>query len=141
MERGYSLPELIIVILVTGILCAIALPRLGTWLDRIAVEQASHEVVLILDVARNRATSLGAKSRVALSADTIVVDTLGPGGWGRWSTHLGPAQHGVSLAASNTRIVFGGNGIAVGLSNSRIVLTRGFHSETTTISRLGRVKR
>jgi Tfp pilus assembly protein FimT len=141
MERGHTLPELALVIVVTGGMCAIALPRLSAWLDRAAVEQASADLVMAITLARDRAAALGSSTRVQIGADTIVVDTLGRGGWGRWSTRPGPARDGVSVTASNHRIVFSPSGIAHGLSNSRIVVGRGLHHETITVSRLGRVKR
>jgi hypothetical protein len=47
----------------------------------------------------------------------------------------------VALEVSNPVVVFEPIGLAWGLSNTTVVLRRGTHVATITISRLGRVKR
>ena len=71
----------------------------------------------------------------------ITIDTLGSPGWGRWTWSPGASARGVALTVSNPRIEFASIGIAWGFSNTKIVLSRGFHNETITVSRVGRVKR
>jgi prepilin-type N-terminal cleavage/methylation domain-containing protein len=141
MRNGFSLPELAIVIAITGLLLLVGLPRLGVWLDRVAVARAAGEVTMTIALARNLAVAFSTRARVVIRQDSLLVDTMGVDGWARWRMWEGPGGHGVKLAVSNPTIVFTGNGLAWGLSNTRVVLTRGSHSETITVSRVGRVKR
>src|SRR5919106_897023 len=115
MRQGFTLVELAVVILIVGFLLLVGLPRLAGVLDRIAVNRAAGELTTTLAVARNFAISYGMRTRVTIRR--------------------------VSLAVSNPVIQYHGNGIGWGLSNTRVVLKRGSHSETITTSRLGRVKR
>ena len=141
MRQGFTLVELAVVILIVGFLLLVGLPRLAGVLDRIAVNRAAGELTTTLAVARNLAISYGMRTRVTIRRDSLAVDSLGREGWARWNAFPGPDTHGVSLAVSNPVIQYHGNGIGWGLSNTRVVLKRGSHSETITTSRLGRVKR
>ncbi len=124
-----------------GTLLALGLPRAARWLDRVAVEAAARETTMAIALARQRAIAWGTRTQVTIRPDTIAIDTLGPAGWGRWASPPGAEARGVALQVSNPRIVFVPLGIAWGFSNTRIVLRRGLHSETITVSRVGRVKR
>jgi type II secretory pathway pseudopilin PulG len=141
MRHGASLPELLLVLAVAGMLLGTALPRLASLLDWAAVDGAARETTMAIAVARQEAIAWAIRTRLQLAAEALAIDTLGPEGWGRWREYPGPAARGVSLATTNARIAFAPNGIAWGLSNTRIVLRRGSHSETITVSRVGRVKR
>ena len=141
MHRGHTLPELAVVLAVAGVLLAVSLPRLGGWLDRVAVEGAARRVTLAISVARHRAIAWSAPTRIWIRPVALTVDTLGWPGWGPWSELPGPVGDGVGLTVSNPLITFTPNGIASGFSNTRVVLSRGSQSATITVSRVGRVKR
>lgn len=141
MRRGLSLAELLLVLTIIGTLLAVALPRLGAWLDWAAVDGAAGEATMAIAVARHKAIAWGTRTQLVLRAEALSIDTLGPLGWSRWRDYPGPAARGVALAVSNARLVFAPSGIAWGVSNTRIVLRRGSRSETITVSRVGRVKR
>ena len=133
--------ELAVVILITGLLLLVGLPRMAGVFDRIAVSRAAGELTMTLAVARSLAISYGMRTRVTIRPDSLEVDSLGRDGWARWRAFPGPATHDVSLTVSNPVIQYNGMGIGWGFSNTRVVLKRGSHSETITTSRLGRVKR
>lgn len=141
MRRGFSLPELGLVIAITGLLLVLGLPRLWGALDWVAVNRAASELTTTIAVARSVAISLGMRARIVIRHDSLVVDTLGRDGWSGWRAYPGPAAHGVALRVSNPVVTFHGNGLGWGASNTRVILQRGSHSETITTSRLGRVKR
>lgn len=141
MRRGFTLVELAVVILITGLLLLLGLPRLAGVFDRIAVNQAAGELTTTLAVARSLAISYGMRTRVTIGYDSLEVDSLGRDGWARWRSFPGPEAHGVSLTVSNPVLQYNGIGIGWGFSNTKVVLRRGSHSETITTSRLGRVKR
>jgi prepilin-type N-terminal cleavage/methylation domain-containing protein len=141
MRRGLSLPELLLVLTIIGTMLGVALPRLGAWLDWVAVDAAAGEATMAIAVARQQAIMWGTRTQLVMRADTLAIDTLGPQRWSRWRAYPGPAARRVVVAVSNARIVFAPNGIAWGASNTTIVLRRGSRSETITVSRVGRVKR
>jgi len=144
MRRGYSLAELAVVLAVLGVVTAVTLPRLWGWLDWVAVDRAAVEVSTALAVARSAAVFDGSRSRLLIAADSLRIDRRAGRAEMAWQPYArwpGPAQHGVALEVSNPEVVFMPSGIAWGLSNTRVVLRRGSHEATITVSRVGRVKR
>ncbi len=141
MRRGFTLIELVVVLIVIGVACTFALPRLRDTLDRIAVERSAADVSLALGVARNAAVMWATRARLLIAADSLRIDRWWDTAWARHKTWPGPANHGVALEVSNDQVVFGPTGMGWGVSNTKIVLRRGSHSATFTTSRLGRVKR
>lgn len=141
MRRGFTLIELVVVLIVIGVTCTAALPRLRDTLDRIAVEGSAADVSVALGAARNAAVMWGTRARLLIAADSLRIDRWADTGWAMRRSWPGPAGHGVALEVSNDEVVFGPTGMGWGASNTKIVLRRGSHSATFTTSRLGRVKR
>jgi len=141
VRRGFTLIELVVVLIVIGVTCTVALPRFRDTLDRIAVERSVADVSVALGVARNAAVMWGTRARLLIAADSLRIDRWADTGWARGRPWTGPAGHGVALDVSNDEVVFGPTGMGWGASNTKIVLRRGSHSATLTTSRLGRVKR
>jgi len=140
MQRGFTLLEAVVVLVVIGITCTLALPRLGDILDRIAVERSAADVSVALGAARNLAVMSATRARLVVSAASLRVDRWSDSVWEPRATWPGPAAHGVALEVSNSDVTFGPTGMGWGASNTKIVLRRGSHSATLTTSRLGRVK-
>jgi prepilin-type N-terminal cleavage/methylation domain-containing protein len=141
VHRGYSLAELAVVLAVIGFVTAFALPRWGTLLDRIAVERAASELTTALAVARNAAVLRTTRARLSIAPDSLGIDEWGDRTWLPVLRWPGPEGHGVSLEASNESVIFGANGIGLGVSNTTVVLRRGTRTAKITMSRVGRVKR
>ena len=141
MRRGVSLVELAIVLVVIGLVSALALPRWEALLDRIAVERAASELTTALSVSRNAAVLRATTARLSIAADSLGIDEWGDRTWvpvWRWP---GPDGHSVSLEVSNGTVIFGATGIGAGVSNTTVVLRRGAQTARITTSRVGRVKR
>ena|SRR5712691_7301539 len=141
MRRGFSLAELAVVLAVAGVVTTVTLPHLWDWLDWAVVDRAAREVSMGLAVARHAAVLDDSRSRLLIAADSLRIDRWGAVGWQPYARSAGPAQHGVALEVSNPEVVFTPTGLAWGVSNTRLVLRRGAHIATITISRVGRVKR
>jgi prepilin-type N-terminal cleavage/methylation domain-containing protein len=141
VHRGYSLAELAVVLAVMGLVAALALPRWGTLLDRIAVERAASEVTTALAVTRNAAVLRATRARLTIGADSLGIDEWGDRRWLPVLRWPGPQSHAVSLEASNETVIFGATGIGWGVSNTTVVLRRGTQTAKITMSRVGRVKR
>ncbi len=141
MRRGYSLAELAVTLAIVGLVTAITVPRLASLLDWIAVDAVAREVTTALAVTRHAGILQAARARLSIDADSLRIDRWKDRGWEGFMRWPGPGQRGVALEVSNPQIVFGPTGIGWGASNTKVVLRRGSHTETITVSRLGRVKR
>lgn len=141
MSRGFSLLELVVRLALMGVLAALAVPRLAGVLDWLAVSRAAGEVTTVLATGRHAAIQHAGRMRVVIGVDSLRLDHWGAAGWERVARWSGPHEYGVALAVSNPEVVFGATGIGYAASNTKIVLQRGSHVETITVSRLGRVKR
>jgi prepilin-type N-terminal cleavage/methylation domain-containing protein len=139
MRHGTTVPELVVVITVLGILASVAITRTTALRDRMSVRSAATEAVATFGVARR--WSLSRAARTAVTVDTAnatltvrsYTDTVA-------RRHLG-SSHGVSLFASRDSMAYAPNGLGYGAANLTIILRRGESADTIFVSRLGRVRR
>ncbi len=139
MRRGTTLPELLLVCALLGLVAGFALPRVADALDGVRVTQAAHEVAGALTLARAAAIRRAAFAAVILDEreGTVRVESLG-------DTLLHRAlraDHRVTLRATRDTLTYGPDGLGHGAANSTIVIERRAHAETVTVSRLGRTRR
>jgi type II secretory pathway pseudopilin PulG len=138
-RRGSTLVEQLAVIMLVGILLAVAVGSGSRLLARAAVSAAAREASDAFAAARDHAVATGTRTAVRLSAgearlvvhaahDTIARHPLG-------------AIHGVSIEASRDSMAYAPSGLGWGASNLRLLIRRGAAAETVTVSRLGRVRR
>jgi prepilin-type N-terminal cleavage/methylation domain-containing protein len=140
MRRGVTLLEMIMVLAMVGILCALAFPRVAGWLDELAVSRATNEVASFYQTARIGAVFHSQRVRLEFDPDTLRAVFEG---WpeAEYLTWPGPARLGVSLMASRVAIRIQPNGLGLGAANTKLVLRRGMAAESLTTSRLGRLRR
>jgi prepilin-type N-terminal cleavage/methylation domain-containing protein len=139
MERGYTLIEVVTVVLVIGIVAAVGTPSLIDAFDRLAVARAVNETRSFYRTARLAAVLHGRRVRVEFSSDEFRATFEGfPD-----STFLvvsGPAAHRVSMSASRRNVRFQPTGLGHGGSNTKLVLRRGDAADSLATSRLGRIR-
>ncbi len=139
MRRGITLFEIGVVLVIVGVLCAMAVPDLLRLMDRTRVRHAANEIVTTLALAR--ATAVAREVRVAARFDpvrsTVVVAS---GGDTIVARDLG-AIYGISLQSNRDSVVYGPTGVGYGAANQTVVLRRGRAVDSLIISRLGRVRR
>lgn len=138
MRRAFTLPELLLVLAVAGILLALALPQLGGALDRIEVEAAAARLVAAHHRARIMAIAHNQVLVLSVDSSNLMISPR-EGGTSLWS-EIGPAGSGVALAGPPRQFTFSPEGITLGLSNATLQLVRGASSRTVVISRLGRAR-
>jgi len=139
MRRGITLIELVVVLAIVGVLCAIGIPHLLRFLDRSRVRHATNEIVTTLALARS--TALVRQVNVATLFDpvrssvtvTIGLDTL-------LARNLG-AVHGVTVRSNRDSTVYGPTGLGYGAANQTVIVRRGSAADSVVVSRLGRVRR
>ena len=138
MRQAFTLPELLLVLALGGILLGIAIPRLSAALDRIEVAAAASHIAAAHQRARLMAVT---QSMVAvLSVDSLALTIRQRGLITPLWSEAGPAAHRVSLAGPGRQFTFSPEGFSMGLSNATIRLTRGNATRTLIVSRLGRVR-
>lgn len=138
MRRGVTLLELVLVLVVIGILTAIAEPRLRAFTDDLAVNQAALEIVSAHRRARISAILQSRVVELTISDSGLSIRPRGAAA-DTWRA-AGPAAEGVALAGPGDVITFSPVGISIGLSNASFHLSRGAASCTVVVSRLGRVR-
>ncbi len=139
MTRGVTLLELLLVLVLLGILAGLGIPRLGAVASAAALRHEATELVVALDAARLDAIRFGAVTRLTLSDSSYRLELLMDGDTTlRWQ-HAGAGTRGVQLSGGGAPIHFGAAGLAVGVSNRTLTLTRLGASRRVVISRLGRI--
>jgi len=141
MPRGATLPELMTVTLIIGVVASIVTLPLRRTLDRIAVAGAAQRFASVHETARQTAIARATLVRYELARDSAAVALATRTSGGAWDTlrvwTLGPVQ----VAASQRAVTFSPLGVGYGASNSRVVFARGAAVETLTVSRTGRLRR
>lgn len=138
MRRGVSLLELVLVLVIIGIMLAIALPQVSAYADRLAVDRAALDIVGAHRRARITAILRSQVVELRVGAAELSIRSRGD------TTYLwradGPAASHVALAGPIRTLTFSPVGITAGLSNASFRLTRGAITRTVVVSRLGRVR-
>ena len=139
MRAGLVLIELLFVVVLTGLLALFAVPRLFGIADAMMVRDEAMRVVAALDAARGASIRLGTVATLTFSDTsyrvTAVVDEDTLTAW----RQPGPGRNGVVLSGGGQPVLFGPAGLALGVSNRTIVVTKGLAARKVVVSRLGRI--
>ncbi|MES2305299.1 MAG: GspH/FimT family pseudopilin [Gemmatimonadota bacterium] len=139
MNRGVTLPELLVALVLIGLLACIGVPRIAAVRDGIRVREEALRLLAALDQARGAAIRIGSDTRLTLAdSGYFIVATPADSQVELWRAP-GPAGNSVQLTGSGAPLLFGPAGLAVGASNRTLVLTSGRVSRKVVISRLGRI--
>ncbi|HUQ84356.1 MAG TPA: type II secretion system protein [Gemmatimonadaceae bacterium] len=139
MRRGTTLPELMVVLTIVGVLTLVALGRVTALRDRMSVRAAASETVATFALARR--WSVSRATRTAITIDSAAVALVVRSYTDTVAHRKLASSHGVSLATSRDSMAYAPNGLGYGASNLTVVLRRGAAAETIFVSRLGRVRR
>ena len=137
-RRGVTLIDQLLVLVLLGVLLALAVHTGARLRDRLAVRTAASAVRDALALAREHAVAGGQRVAVRFARvdGTVTVhaadDSL---------LRLRLAEtHGVSLSATRDSTAYLPSGLGVGGANLSLVLQRGEAADTVIVSRLGRVR-
>jgi prepilin-type N-terminal cleavage/methylation domain-containing protein len=139
--RGATLPEMLTVLLIVGVLASLVMPPLRRTMDQLAVDGAASTFAAMHERARSLAVARSRLSRIELDSvrgDALVLVRDSLSGWD--TLDVRPLGR-VRFSASRVVVTFSPVGIGFGLSNTRIVFSSGAAAETLTVSRTGRLRR
>lgn len=138
-KAGFVLPELVLVLVIVGVLSALALPPLWHARDQWAADGAASLVVRAAADARHLARQR--TQRLALHIDTTGAVLHLAAGPDTFATHALHEIFGVTLQTTRDSIAWSASGLGYGAANTRIIVQRGSAAETVIVSRLGRLRR
>ncbi|MGQ0646763.1 MAG: prepilin-type N-terminal cleavage/methylation domain-containing protein [Gemmatimonadaceae bacterium] len=136
---GFTLLEVLLVLLVVALILAIAMPRFLVLQDRLAAHGAASVLTRALLDARHFAVRRG--ERTALKVDTTTATVVVAATTDTLGLHRLHDIFGVSIAATRDSIAYAPSGLGYGAANTRYVVSRGAAAETITVSRVGRLRR
>ena len=139
MRRGTTLPELLVVVTIVGVLATVAMGRVTALRDRMSVRSAATETVATFALARR--WSVSRATRTAIEIDTAAASLVVRSFADTLAHRRLASAHGVRISASRDSMAYSPNGLGYGASNLSLVLRRGSSAETIFVSRLGRVRR
>lgn len=139
MRAGVVLTELLLGLVVAAIVAAIAVPRFAAIRDAAAVREETLRMVAAIDAARGASVRLNTVATLTLSAAgytaTAIVGADTVIAW----RQPGPLRNAVTLSGIGQPLLFGPAGLAMGVSNRTLLLTRGSAVRRVVVSRFGRL--
>ena len=140
-RAGFSLPELLVILLLTALVVAVGVPSLTYAIDRRLVESAAQQIVNAHREARWAASAAQQLALLQLAPDSIELRLTNGG---RDTTLVwrrpGPRFFDVTVTGNPRLIRFVPAGYSIGVSNTSYTITRGAATRKVIISRLGRVR-
>jgi prepilin-type N-terminal cleavage/methylation domain-containing protein len=140
MRRGTSLPELVVVIALAGLVAALAVPSVRHAMDRRAVELAIQQVTGAHLEARLFTIRTRRPALLLLSADSMVLRSAFAGETTVVWRRPGPRSFGVGVTGNARTLRFIPTGYTIGGSNISYTVTKGNARRRVVISRLGRLR-
>lgn len=135
---GFTVPELLIVLTIMGVVMALAIPNAKAGLDRVSVRSAASDVRATLAYARMLAMSGGIPVAVEVDSGDGTL-RVSRGDEKILMRGIGQA-HGVRLGKTRDSLTYDPRGFGRGAANLSILVRRGASVETVFVSRLGRVR-
>lgn len=139
--RGFTLIEMVMVIVVSGILMMIALPRLTRQSTKLAVGSSKQEIAAYLAEARAAAIQNGRAASFIRHGNTITVSIDTGSKITPYTATIDLyAKHGVTVSAAKDTVRFNARGIAAGLGGTlAIIVTKANIRDSVCVIGLGRI--
>lgn len=141
-SRGFTLIELVIVIVLIGAMAGFAFPRIGDAITQQSVRSARAAVVGLVAKARGTAIQRGSTARLILRNNVLYVEAANPVTGA--TQQVGVAEnfstrYGVTVQPAHDTLWYDARGIGLETSETAIVVTKGTFAEKVVISMVGRV--
>jgi type IV fimbrial biogenesis protein FimT len=143
-RSGYSLVELLIVLMIAALVLALATPKMVSFTRYLTSRSATSQVVGDLALARSTAVRNGRSASLRIASASAYSVTLDADNGSVMRTvksvTIDGAARGVSLGTVGTQITFDSRGMRRNTTQSLIV-TRTGGADTVTVTIVGRVYR
>ena len=146
-RAGFTLTEMLVVVVIMTIMAALAGPRMAHWLRTLSSRTTADQVAADLSLARIQAVRNGRTASLRITNDhtyTITLDSLGTQGVSVIKTvDVSRYEVGTVLAPTSGRISFDSRGIlrSALTSTDSVRITRGSSSRVVKITTVGRILR
>src|SRR5687768_9065284 len=130
VATGYAVVELLMVLIIIGVILAIAIPRSQRMLDGITVRSAAGDVQATLRLARTLALDVDSVNgivRIRRGSEILLARSVG-------------SAHGVRLESTRDSLTYDSRGLGRGAANLSIIVRKRTSAETVFVSRFGRVR-
>ena len=140
-RKGFTLIEIITVVVIMGVVMMMALPKYGNMNDRNQIRSAKDGLAARISAARAAAVASGKPATFALVGDTMRVTLRSNGVTEKKGADVNLyRQFGVTLTSGSTNVVFDGRGMA-NQAAIKIKFTRGSLNDSLCVSKLGLINR
>ncbi|HWA16987.1 MAG TPA: GspH/FimT family pseudopilin [Gemmatimonadales bacterium] len=141
MRKGYTLVELLLVVVLVGLLSLLGMRSAADLRDRLLVDQAARRLV----DAHLRAQLLAATEHrvmlLVLRPDSIILAArISPADTASRWRQPGPGSLEVASTGLPKQVAFAPSGIPLGIANNTYTLTRGRARRQVIVSRYGRIQ-
>ena len=137
-RNAFSLVELLLVLVLMGVLMALAVPRFSAIRDGASVRAAMADLGADFSMARQSAITRRAPVAVVLDTAFGIVELRSA--TRMMSRHNLRATYGIVLGSNRDSAVYDSRGLGYGVSNLTVTVRRGAIVDTLTMSRMGRVR-
>jgi prepilin-type N-terminal cleavage/methylation domain-containing protein len=137
-RNAFTLVELLLVVVLMGVLMALAVPRFSAMRDGASVRAAMAD--LGADFSMARQSAITRRSSVAVVLDTASGTVELRSAARMMSRHTLGATYGIVLGSNRDSAVYDSRGLGYGVSNLTVTVRRGAIVDTLTMSRMGRVR-
>jgi len=142
-RRGFTLIELVIVIVIMGAMAAFAFPRIGDGITRQSVRSARTMFIAVHARARATAIQRGAQTQMIVNNGTLEVRSINPVSGAAQTVgrieDLG-ARYGVTVQPTNLTLTFDPRGIGMETSQTTVAITKSTFGASVVISPVGRIQ-
>jgi len=141
-QRGVTLIELLIVIVLIGVMAGFGFPRLGDAITKQSVRSARTLFVGVHAKARATAIQRGSQTQFILAGGRITIRSTNP--VTNVAQQVGNVEdlgtrYGVTVQPTNVTLTFDARGIGMETAETTISITKGSYGSKIVISPVGRV--
>ena len=146
-RNGFSMIEMIIVMILIGIIAAIAFPRLRDGLERQNIRSSKALIATLVATARGTAIQRGCSATLNMTTDSVWVTACGvtgnppPASVAVGTKKLVGDEFRVTLAPSNAQVVYDPRGLSTQFQATTIRVIGAHYTDSVVINELGKVKR
>lgn len=142
--RGFTLVEMIVVMVFAGVMLSLVAPRIGDSVRRSDVRAARNLVVSKHTTARATAVQRARATRLVLSGGNLVIRSQHPvtGATVTVGTPLSLYDHyGVTVSATRDSLVFDARGLGTESGVTTVIISKNGYADTVQFSSMGRVQK